>query len=107
VIVASPLRPGRIERESRIRLETTVSSDEDLDFADITPMFGFAAWDARPSQWTAGQWRPSPSRRRAVAESPLIGVSPLALAPGAHFAFLKVGFDLEAPVIAVGRVIVN
>jgi hypothetical protein len=94
MITASPLRPSRIERESHVRCEATVMTD---DVDPGTPYFAFATWYARPTQWRAGEWRQAGNQR--IAQSPVVGQSPNVLAPGVWFPYLKV----DGEVVSLGR----
>jgi hypothetical protein len=103
VITATPLIPNRIQRESKIRCETTLSVDG-VDLADITPWFAIVTWDTRPTVWRGGQWKDSGNR--IIAQTPVLGMEPFILPPGVWFPFLRLPLNLEAIVIALGRLTV-
>ena len=106
MLQASPLRPGTIERESRLRLESTIWSDDwDLTSADVVPYFAFVNWGQRPSTWLAGQWRHEGNTH--IAETPVTNIGSLTLAPGVHLAYAKVVNGYQSHVLALGKVKVN
>lgn len=97
-ITASDISPSEIERESKLRLESTVTADTDVTAS--MPWFAFTPDDgSRPSTWGNGAWRTS--RGSSIAQTPVVGQM-IALSPGYYLAWLRVDVAGEQHVLRIG-----
>jgi hypothetical protein len=100
VITASPIRPAKIQRESRTRVSSYVNPGTMVDVAETPPWFSFVEWGERPGDYVMGRWDRVGSQ--LVATTGVIGMD-FVLEPGVYSVYLKVGYGAEEPVLAVGR----
>lgn len=91
----------KIPRESEEHLETTITADDDPT-ANVLE-FSFPARGSRPDVWTLGTWggvaTESGGTWTAIAETPVLGVGDLDLAPGTYQIYMRITSGDEAPVI--------